>query len=127
MSREPSDRVPHRYPFRLVERAEIVARDRVAITLASGGGAQTPYSAWPVTLVAEVLAQALLLAFPPNPGGLLRLVAMDRVRLLQSVAAGDRLEIHVAELGALGGLRRFLSRGFRGGSLVAVAEVTVSG
>lgn len=127
MSNSPFDGVPHRYPFRLVDRAEVISEERVAVTLASAGGTMTGCGPWPVTLVAEALAQALILAIPGPKGRSVRLVGLDRVRLSQGVGAGDRLEIQVCERAELGSMRRFSSRATRSGALVAVAEVTVMG
>jgi 3-hydroxymyristoyl/3-hydroxydecanoyl-(acyl carrier protein) dehydratase len=82
---------------------------------------------WPITLVAEALAQAILLVVEPEGRGTLRLVGLDKVALYQPLEPGDRLEVEVEELGTFGGLRRYLCRGRRGGGLAATAEVTVTG
>lgn len=117
----------HCFPFRLVERSEAVEGTPVAVSLLSAGEFYSTAQPWPVSLVAEVLAQALLAARPAPASELPRLVGMNRVRLLGPVQGGDRLEVHVTELGGIGALRRFSSRAFRGGALVAEAEITVAG
>lgn len=121
------DDVPHQFPFRLVERAEALGENRCAIVLGTADGFLTYERAWPVTLVAEALAQAILLVFAPSGGSPLRLVSLDRVELCRPFGAGDRLEVVVSELATFGALHRYLCRALRGGALAAVAEVTVSG
>lgn len=100
---------------------------RLAIVLSTADGALTGTGPWPVTLVAEALAQAILLVVRPSPQGTLRLVGLDKVAVYHSLEPGDRLEVEVEELGAFGELRRYACRGRRGGGLAATAEVTVSG
>jgi len=121
------EEIPHRFPFRLVERREGGTGACVALALATAGGSLTGEGPWPVTLVAEALAQAILLVLQPARPATLRLVALDRVRLHGDLRCGDRLEVEVEEIGSFGGLRRFACRGRRDGVLAARAEVTVSG
>ena len=127
MSGPAAEPLPHRFPFRLVESAVPVSGRRVAVALATANGALVPHRPWPVTLVAEALAQAILLVVERPREAPLRLVALDAVTLHQQVGPGDRLEVEVEELGAFGGLRRFACRGRRDGAIAAEAEVTVSG
>lgn len=98
----------------------------MALVLATGGGALTGTRAWPVSLVAEALAQAILLVFPPADASSLRLVGIDKARIVQPLEAGDRVEVEAEELGRFGPLRRYACRAVRSGSLAAVAEITVS-
>jgi 3-hydroxymyristoyl/3-hydroxydecanoyl-(acyl carrier protein) dehydratase len=121
------ERLPHEYPFRLVERVEEGPRGRHAVVLATGGGTLAGPLGWPVTLVAEALAQAILLVVRPQKANVLRLVGLKNVLLYQQLMPGDRLEIEVEELGVFGELRRYACRAHRAGALAAVAEVTVSG
>ncbi len=127
MSAATAEDLPHAFPFRLVERREGGAGRCVALALATAGGSLTGDRPWPVTLVAEALAQAILLVLRPARPAALRLVALDRVRLHGVLRCGDRLDVEVEEVGAFGGLRRFACRGRRDGELAAEAEVTVSG
>lgn len=127
MSAKALEQIPHRFPFRLVERVEAEHDGRFAIVLSTAGGALTGTGPWPITLVAEALAQAILLVVEPEGRGALRLVGLDKVALYQPLEPGDRLEVEVEELGTFGGLRRYLCRGRRGGGLAATAEVTVTG
>ncbi|MFH1175788.1 MAG: hypothetical protein V1750_00155 [Acidobacteriota bacterium] len=123
-----SETIPHCYPFRLIER---LSREedgsRVAIVLASANGTLLRGQPWPVTLVAEALAQAILLIARPGPQAELRLVGMNKVAMFQPMAAGDRLEVGVEEVGSYPPLRRYSCRARRAGALAAVAEITVSG
>ncbi len=118
--------LPHRFPFRLVERAERTERGTIAVLLGTAGGFLTGVVPWPVTLVAEALAQSILLVAPPQQRDSLRLVGMSKVALSQPISAGDRIEVAVEEVASLGAMRRFACRALRGGALVAVAEITVS-
>jgi hypothetical protein len=121
------DPLPHQFPFRLVERSEVIDGEHVAIVLGTAGGAALPDTEWPVTLVAEALAQAILLVVPYRAGGEIRLVGLDEVRLLQPVRPGTRLEVEVEERAVFGTLRRYSCRARTGGALAASAEITVSG
>ena len=126
MSARPPEPLPHKIPFRFVERTEEVDGARVAIVLGTAGGAMSGPGPWPIGLVAEALAQAIPLVMRPDQPASLRLVALDRVGVFQPIGAGDRLEVEVREAGAFGSLRRYECRARRGGCVAAVAEVTVS-
>lgn len=117
---------PHAFPFRLVERTEVVGERQVAIVLSTAAGFLRRNEPWPVTLVVEALAQAILLLDPPERLERARLAALQNVALLQEVAAGDRLLVEVEPLGSLGGLRRYRCRATRSGASVALADVTVT-
>ena len=125
MSARPPEPIPHGFPCRLVERAEEGTDGRVAVVLGTAGGALTGSGPWAATLVAEALAQAILLVVQPENRDSLRLVGLDRVRVVQPVSPGDRLEVEVAPTGELGPLRRYRCRALRAGGLVASADVTV--
>ena len=127
MSPRVPENLPHQFPLRLVERVEPGSNGAVAVALATADGALTGSGPWPVTLVAEALAQAILLVVQPARQGTLRLVGLDNVVMYQTLEPGDRLEVEVEELGVFGELRRYRCRGHRGGALAALAEVTVSG
>jgi hypothetical protein len=127
VSAPPPDRQPHAYPFRLVEKAELIDERRVGLVLATADGSLMRDREWPVTLVAEALAQAILVVIGPPRTADVRLVGLDRVRLLQPVRPGARLEVEVEELAAFVPLRRYSCRAHQGGALAATAEITVSG
>ena len=126
MSSKGPEPIPHRFPFRFVERADDAGPERVAVVLGTANGAVTGVGAWSGTLVAEALAQAILDVTRPESRRTPRLVGLDRVAVFQPLTPGDRLEVEVRELGAFGALRRYRCRGLLGGGLAAVAEVTVS-
>jgi acyl dehydratase len=120
----PED-LPQVFPFRLAERAEAVSGKRSAVAMATADGAITRAAHWPVTLVAEALAQAALLlgSRAPHPAG--PLVALDRVRVLRPVAAGEKLEIEIVDSASFGSMRRVTCRALAAGALAATAEITV--
>jgi 3-hydroxymyristoyl/3-hydroxydecanoyl-(acyl carrier protein) dehydratase len=122
-----SEYLPHQFPLRLVERVESGPGGRFAVVLATSNGALTGAGPWPVTMVAEALAQAILLVVRPARCDKVRLVGLDDVVMCRSFLPGDRLEVEVEELGCFGDLRRYRCRGCVGGALAATAEVTVSG
>ena len=95
MSPKAPEPLPHRFPFRLVEQADEGGPERVAIVLATANGAATGVEAWPSTLVAEALAQAILVVARPVGRGTLRLVGLDGVAVFQPLTPGDRLEVEV--------------------------------
>jgi hypothetical protein len=119
-------RVPHGFPCRLVEGVGSAGNGRRAVVLATGDSFLTGTGTWPITLVAEAMAQSILLADPPEDVSGLRLVGLDDVRMLQSVTPGDRLEVEVTMEVALGRLRRYRCEARRDGALAATAGVTVS-
>lgn len=125
MSTRTPEAIPHQFPCRLVERAEEGLNGKVAVVLGTAGGTLTGPGPWPATLLAEALAQAILLLVRPERQSALRLIGLDNVRVVQPLAPGDRLEVEVTEAGAFGALRRYHCRACRGGGLAAVAEVTV--
>lgn len=98
----------------------------MGLVLATADGFLSRGQPWPVTLVAEALAQAILVVFPPMAADRLRLVGLDRVMLRRAVGAGDRLEVEVEEQGSFGKVRRYYCRALCGGSLTATAEITVT-
>jgi 3-hydroxymyristoyl/3-hydroxydecanoyl-(acyl carrier protein) dehydratase len=100
---------------------------RAAVVLATAGGFLTGAAEWPVTLVAEALAQAILAVVQPPRRDTLRLVALHEVRLLQPVWPGARLEVEVEERAVFAPLRRYACRALQGGALAATAEITVAG
>ncbi len=125
MSARSPEPLPQQIPFRFVERTEEIDRGRVAIVLGTAGGMMTGPGPWPIGLVAEALAQAILLVVRPDQQASLRLVGLDGVSVFQPITAGDRLEVEVREIGAFGDLRRYACRATRGGGVAAVADVTV--
>jgi len=120
-----SNATPHAFPFRFVERRLEEDGTARGLVLVTADGAASGGAAWPLSLLAEAAAQAILMAAPPPPGSRVRLVALDRVRQLREVAVGDRLEVEVEPCRTFGSLHRFTCRARCGGALVVTAEVTV--
>jgi 3-hydroxymyristoyl/3-hydroxydecanoyl-(acyl carrier protein) dehydratase len=98
----------------------------VAVILVSADGFLRREQPWPVTLVAEALAQSILGLHPPPASSSPRLVGLDKVALRRELAAGDRLEVEVEEVGSFGTLHRYACRAMCGGALAATAEITVA-
>jgi 3-hydroxymyristoyl/3-hydroxydecanoyl-(acyl carrier protein) dehydratase len=103
-----------------------VGERRVGLVLASANGFLGRDEPWPITFVAEALAQSILVVFPPRHESEPRLVGLHKVALRRGVVAGDRLEVEVEELGSFGALRKYGCRALCGGALAATAEVTVA-
>lgn len=94
--------------------------------MATANGLTTGTGPWPVTLVAEAMAQSVLLVDPPDDMSALRLVGLDNVTVLRPPVSGDRLEVEVDAVAAMGRMRRYRCEGRCGGALAVTAEVTVS-
>ncbi|MDI9621045.1 MAG: hypothetical protein QM379_04115 [Acidobacteriota bacterium] len=118
--------VAHAFPFRLIERAQQCGDQKAVLVLGTADGFLRRTEPWPLTLVVEALAQSILLIDPPQRFERLRLAGLYNVAVHQPVTAGDRLEVVVRPLGALGELRRYRCRATRAGALVALADVTVA-
>lgn len=123
------DAVPHRFPFRLVDRIESDGSGggRASLYLSANGFYVRGGTGWPVALVAEALAQAVALLHGCHDVGQVRLVGLHGVRLLQAVSSGDRLQVDFREEARLGGLRRFSCRALRAGAPVMEATISVAG
>ncbi len=128
MSRSLPEPLPHRFPFRLVDTVAMDADRGSAVVLLSAGDFFAGSGPWPVTLVAEALAQSILLLHGRETSvRRLRLVAIHGARILAPLAAGDRIEVETAETAAFGPMRRYTCRAVRSGALAATAEITVAG
>ena len=117
---------PHAFPCRLVETVAARGEQRVCVVLATADGQLTGNGPWPASLLAEAMAQSILLLDPPEDMAALRLVGLDEVDVLQPVTPGDRLEVTVQRLAVFGRLRRYRCQGRSSGALAVTAEVTVS-
>lgn len=122
-----NDLVPHRFPFRLVDGIEADATGERATVSLTANGFLARGEPWPVTLVAEALAQAIAALKGGGGGVQARLVALHGVQLRQTVFAGDRLRVEVREEARLGNRRRFVCRAWRAGALVAEGTISVTG
>lgn len=117
MSRRPPD-LPHQPPFRFV--APGFSGPKFASTAGEAGSEFVS-----IALLAEAMAQAILLADPPEDTHNLRLVGLDQVVLRQEVQPGDQVDIEVAKHGQFARLARYRCRMLRGGSVVAEGIITV--
>ncbi len=66
MSATSPEALPHGFPFRFVERALHTEDGVAALVLGTADGASTGTLPWPVGLVAEALAQAILVVVRPE-------------------------------------------------------------
>ena len=131
MATEPQrstvDLLPHRPPFRLVDRlvscgpADAVAERRITHDdpLVEG--------ALPGTLLVEALAQtAALMATAELGEHLGYLVGLRRVTLTGRVVPGDTLRLHARRTGTLGALHRVEAEGRVGDVVVVRGELTLT-
>ena len=112
-------RLPHRYPFAMVEdhQGERLVRFAADDARCRGGSA-------PPWAVAEAFAQAAgLAAFGPGSGG--SLVQVNRLRCPRPVRAGEELSLRVAVERRMGPLLRVRVAARRGGRLAATAALTL--
>jgi beta-hydroxyacyl-[acyl carrier protein] dehydratase FabZ len=127
-------RIPHRYPFLLVDRAEeyrasesIVGIKCVTINEPFFQGHFPEYAVMPGVLIVEAMAQtgAVLMSKSLNvdPAGKTILFAsVDNCRFRQPVRPGDVLRMHVKVLRARGGLFKFEGKAMVGDKIAAEAE-----
>jgi 3-hydroxyacyl-[acyl-carrier-protein] dehydratase len=127
-------RIPHRYPFLLVDRAEdyrasesIIGIKCVTINEPFFQGHFPEYAVMPGVLIVEAMAQtgAVLMSKSLNvdPAGKTILFAsVDNCRFRQPVRPGDVLRMHVKVLRARGGLFKFEGKAMVGDKTAAEAE-----
>jgi len=123
--------LPHRYPFLLIDRAEVIepGRSVVAYKRLSGGdwwldgqsGAEMPFS-----LVLEALAQASGALLPDlmNSASVAYFMGADRVRIRRSARLGDTLRFDVELAQWRRGICRTRSVASVNGSVVMTAMLT---
>ena len=122
--------VPHRFPFRW-SRSWTSRRRRLRIVLGTARDADRN-EPWPVTLVAEALAQAILLVEPPDRSASSASVGCSRRLAAASGGAGDRLRGGGRFGRVLGALRRYRCRrrpersACGPGDVITVSEVSSS-
>jgi 3-hydroxyacyl-[acyl-carrier-protein] dehydratase len=132
--REILARIPHRYPFLLVDRAEdyrpsesIVGIKCVTFNEDFFQGHFPGNPVMPGVLVVEALAQtgAVLMSKSLNvdvEGKAIMFMSIDEARFRQPVRPGDVLRLHVEVLKARGDVFKFKGRALVGDKLVAQAE-----
>lgn len=131
---EIMERIPHRYPFLLVDRAEayrqnesIVGIKCVTINEPFFQGHFPDYAVMPGVLIVEAMAQtgAVLMSKSLNVdrvGKTILFTSVDNCRFRQPVRPGDVLNMHVKVLRARGGLFKFQGKALVGDKTAAEAE-----
>ena len=132
--REILNRIPHRYPFLLIDRAEdyrpsesIVGIKCVTFNEDFFQGHFPGNPVMPGVLVVEALAQtgAVLMSKSLNvdvEGKAIMFMSIDEARFRQPVRPGDVLRMHVEVLRARGDIFKFKGRAMVGDKLVAEAQ-----
>lgn len=129
-------RLPHRYPFLLVDRVldyklgeYLVALKNVTINEPFFNGHFPGHPIMPGVLILEALAQATgILAFKtndayPDDGTLYYLVGIDEARFKQPVVPGDQLRLSVKILKSKRGIYKFQGEASVAGDVVATADI----
>jgi 3-hydroxyacyl-[acyl-carrier-protein] dehydratase len=132
--REILDRIPHRYPFLLIDRAEdyrpsesIIGIKCVTFNEDFFQGHFPGNPVMPGVLVVEALAQtgAVLMSKSLNvdvEGKAIMFMSIDEARFRQPVRPGDVLRMHVEVLRARGDIFKFKGRALVNEKLVAEAQ-----
>jgi 3-hydroxyacyl-[acyl-carrier-protein] dehydratase len=132
--REILARIPHRYPFLLVDRAEdyrpnesIVGIKCVTFNEQFFQGHFPGNPVMPGVLIIEALAQtgAILMSKSLNvdvEGKAIMFMSVDEARFRQPVRPGDVLRMHVEVLKVRGDIFKFKGRAMVGDKVVAQAE-----
>ena len=127
-------RIPHRYPFLLVDRAEeyrphqsIVGIKCVTVNEPFFQGHFPDYPVMPGVLIVEALAQtgAVLMSKSLEvdvAGKTILFMSLDNCRFRAPVRPGDVLRLHVEVLRARGDIFKFRGRALVGEKVVAEAE-----
>jgi 3-hydroxyacyl-[acyl-carrier-protein] dehydratase len=132
------ERMPHRYPFLLVDRVldvvpgeSLVAVKNVTMNEAHFQGHFPGHPVMPGVLILECLAQAGgILACETMPAearmGTLYLAGVEESRFKQRVRPGDRLMLHVELKKRKRNLWWFVTRGEVDGKIVAEAQILMA-
>jgi len=129
-------RLPHRYPFLLVDRVldyklgeYLVALKNVSINEPFFTGHFPGHPIMPGVLILEALAQATgILAFKtadayPEDGILYYLVGIDEARFKQPVVPGDQLRLSVKFIKSKRGIYKLKGEATVDGDVVATADI----
>jgi beta-hydroxyacyl-ACP dehydratase FabZ len=132
--REIMDRIPHRYPFLLVDRvidlvpgSRIVAIKNVTINEPYFQGHFPGAPVMPGVLIIEALAQAgavlLLSDIPDRDGKLVYFTGIDEARFRRPVVPGDQIRLTMEVLKLRSRTCKMRGRAEVDGELVAEAEI----
>lgn len=117
--------LPHRFPFRLIDRSLDAARAEVE--LSANGALLRGDAPMPLSLVIEIVAQAsAYLSDAEEQGEDLRLAAVERGSLDRTVAAGDRLVVVISVERRYGRLMRVHGRIESDGAAVGEAILVLA-
>ena len=131
---EIMDRIPHRYPFLLIDRAEeykanesIVGIKCVSVNEPFFQGHFPAYPVMPGVLIVEALAQtgAVLMSKSlevDTEGKAILFMSLDNCRFRSPVRPGDVLRMHVEVLRARADIFKFRGRALVGEKVAAEAE-----
>jgi 3-hydroxyacyl-[acyl-carrier-protein] dehydratase len=124
------DRIPHRHPFLLLDRVEEVSEGRIVAVKKVAGDEfflQGPERIMPGFMQVEVIAQAAAVyasTVYDLKGKMVYILAMDGIRFLETVRAGDTLRVEVDLLRFGGKISRVRGRGYVGERQVVEAVIT---
>jgi beta-hydroxyacyl-ACP dehydratase FabZ len=132
------ERLPHRYPFLLVDRVleldpgrHIVALKNVTFNESFFQGHFPGMPLMPGVLILEAMAQAGgILVLPPDGsavGKAFYLVAVEHAKFRRTVVPGDQLMIQLNVTHARGNFRKLAGRAEVNGQVAAEAELTLTG
>ena len=125
--------IPHRFPFLLVDKVEIIEEDKkavgtkcVTINEPFFSGHFPEHPVMPGVLILEALAQTaatMLLSKPEYAGKIAYFMGIDAAKFRSPVFPGSvlKLEVEVLRLGRAG---KFRGRAFADGTLAAEGEMT---
>jgi 3-hydroxyacyl-[acyl-carrier-protein] dehydratase len=125
--------IPHRYPFLLIDRVDILEEDKKAVGTKCVTnnepffpGHFPNHPVMPGVLIIEAMAQTaavLMLSKPEHQGKIGYLLGVDGAKFRQPVFPGSVLKLHVETL-RLGRIGKFHVEAFVGDTLAAQADLT---